>query len=269
MGNKNTNKMGNCIDKRAILDRIKEHYSFKGNADLARFLEVSPNTITNWYKRQTFDIDTILSKCTNLDLNWLLTGQGERIKNVPPFCHFDVTQNDDKINKEEDTNCEQNPVCSIIERNREFLDSFRCESFKGIKPANYEYMQIAYYDKMTNARIRMQIDYYTDDLQETYNNNIALLRVLYSLNPPEFMKDKFKQLKPFDEYYKSILLDFNEEIEEAIELTVKLKDDKLKNILFILYLKEEIEHRNNMIGILINYMDVYNDLLIRHILSDR
>lgn len=257
--------MGNNIDKRSILDRIKDHYSLKGNADLARFLEVSPNTITNWYNRQTFDIDAILSKCTDLDLNWLLTGQGERIKNVPPFCHFDVTQNEDKANRRDSTNSEYSSECNIIERNRDFLDSFRWEWFKGIKPTNYEYMQIAYYDKMTNARIRMQIDYYTDDLQKIYNNNIALLRVLYSLNPPEFMKEKFKPLKPFDEYYKNILSEFNEDMEESVEL----KDDKLKNILFILYLKEEIEHRNNTIGMLINYMDVYNDLLIRHILHDK
>lgn len=98
--------MGNYIDKRSILDRIKDHYSLKGNADLARFLEVSPNTITNWYKRQTFDIDVVLSKCTDLDLNWLLTGREERIKDVPPFCHVGITQNEDTIKRQDCTNSE-------------------------------------------------------------------------------------------------------------------------------------------------------------------
>ena len=39
--------MGKNLDKSAVLDRIKEHYSLRGNADLARFLGVAPNTITN------------------------------------------------------------------------------------------------------------------------------------------------------------------------------------------------------------------------------
>ena len=51
--------MGKNLDKSAVLDRIKEHYSLRGNADLARFLGVAPNTITNWYNRLTFDIDAI------------------------------------------------------------------------------------------------------------------------------------------------------------------------------------------------------------------
>ncbi len=66
--------MGKNLDKPAVLDRIKEHYSLRGNADLARFLGVAPNTITNWYNRLTFDIDAIYTKCEGIDFNWLLTG---------------------------------------------------------------------------------------------------------------------------------------------------------------------------------------------------
>lgn len=72
--------MGNKLDKTAVLNRIKEHYSLKGNADLARFLGVAPNTITNWYSRRTFDIDVIYTKCEDIDLGWLLTGRGEMLK---------------------------------------------------------------------------------------------------------------------------------------------------------------------------------------------
>lgn len=72
--------MGNILDKAAVLNRIKEHYGLKGNADLARFLGVAPNTITNWYGRSTFDIDAIYTKCVDVDLNWLLTGRGSMLK---------------------------------------------------------------------------------------------------------------------------------------------------------------------------------------------
>lgn len=72
--------MGKNLDKSAVLDRIKEYYSLRGNADLARFLGVAPNTITNWYNRLTFDIDAIYTKCEGVDFNWLLTGRGSMLK---------------------------------------------------------------------------------------------------------------------------------------------------------------------------------------------
>lgn len=72
--------MGIFLDKPMILDRIKEHYSLKNNADLARFLGVAPNTITNWYGRKTFDLDIIYTKCVGVDFNWLLTGEGSMLR---------------------------------------------------------------------------------------------------------------------------------------------------------------------------------------------
>lgn len=68
--------MGTILDKALVLDRIKQHYNLKSNADLARFLGVAPNTITNWYGRKTFDLDVIYTKCVDIDFNWLLTGEG-------------------------------------------------------------------------------------------------------------------------------------------------------------------------------------------------
>lgn len=72
--------MGNILDKPLVLDRIKEYYKLKGNAELARFLGVAPNTITNWYGRKTFDIDVIYTKCVDIDMNWLLTGEGNMLR---------------------------------------------------------------------------------------------------------------------------------------------------------------------------------------------
>lgn len=73
--------MGSFLDKPMVLDRIKEYYKLKGNADLARFLGVAPNTITNWYGRKTFDIDVVYTKCVDIDMNWLLTGEGKMLRN--------------------------------------------------------------------------------------------------------------------------------------------------------------------------------------------
>lgn len=62
-------------DKKAILDRIKTASKSKTDADLARFLGVSPAVLSNWKSRGSIDYDLILSKCEHLDLNWLLTGK--------------------------------------------------------------------------------------------------------------------------------------------------------------------------------------------------
>lgn len=249
--------MENNIDKCDVLDRIKSFYSLKGNTELARFLGVSPNIITNWYRRKTFNLDIILTKCTTVNLNWLLTGEDVGIKNT-------ASQNESSAGGSGYTNGKDNAKCSIIERNRDFLDSFRLGWFKGIKPANTVYMQIAYYDKMTNLNIQRYIGVLRNDLQETYNNYIALHRVLYSLNPPGFMKDKFEPKPPFDEYYKGVLSEFNESMGEAVEL----KDDKLRNILFILHLKDTIGVNHAMIGMLIHYMDRYSGFLAEHAPGD-
>lgn len=234
------------INKCEVLDRIKSFYSLKGNTELARFLGVAPNIVTNWYRRNTLNLDVILDKCTTVNLNWLLTG-----------AVVGDSQNESEANKMNAAGEDANTQSNIIERNRDFLDRFRLGWFKGLKPTNITYMQIAYYDQMTNLDIQRQIDVYRSDLQQVYNNYSALHRVLYSLNPPGFMKDKFTPNPPFDEYYDGVLSEFDEDMSAAGELN----DDKLKNILFILHLKDSIGINHGLTATLIHYMDHYRDML--------
>ena len=67
--------MGNIINKAPILERIKQLYNLKKESDLAKFLGVKPNTISNWYSRNSIDIDLIITKCKNANLDWILTGK--------------------------------------------------------------------------------------------------------------------------------------------------------------------------------------------------
>ena len=67
--------MGNIIDKAPILERIKQRYGLEKNSDLACFLGVKPNTISNWYNRNSIDIDLIITKCETANLDWILTGR--------------------------------------------------------------------------------------------------------------------------------------------------------------------------------------------------
>ena len=68
--------MSRILEKTEILDRIKEAYSLKTNAKLASFLGIAPTTLSSWYSRNTFDLDLIYEKCVDVNIEWLLTGQG-------------------------------------------------------------------------------------------------------------------------------------------------------------------------------------------------
>lgn len=72
--------MSTSINKSLILNEIKSHYGFKSDAEFARFLGIKPQTLASWYSRNTFDIDLLYSKCVDIDANWLLTGNGEMLK---------------------------------------------------------------------------------------------------------------------------------------------------------------------------------------------
>ncbi len=70
------------MDKSLILNEIKNHYGIEKDADFARFLEIKPQTLSSWYKRNTFDIELLYAKCEDIDGNFLLTGEGSVTKKV-------------------------------------------------------------------------------------------------------------------------------------------------------------------------------------------
>lgn len=72
--------MGSNIDNSLILNKIKSHYDFKNDAEFARFLDIKPNTLSNWHSRNTIDYTKIVTKCEDIDANWLITGEGEMLK---------------------------------------------------------------------------------------------------------------------------------------------------------------------------------------------
>ncbi|WP_312139469.1 helix-turn-helix domain-containing protein [Sphingobacterium sp.] len=66
-------------DKSLILREIKSYYEFKSDAEFARFLGIKPNSLANWYTRNTMDYELVFSKCEEIDANWLFTGEGDML----------------------------------------------------------------------------------------------------------------------------------------------------------------------------------------------
>ncbi len=73
--------MKTSYSKRQILSRIKEGLNLTSDTELANLLGINKSTLANWYSRNTMDYDLVFSICEHLNLNWILTGEGEMLAN--------------------------------------------------------------------------------------------------------------------------------------------------------------------------------------------
>lgn len=70
------------IDKRLILNNLKQYKNFASDAEFARFIGVTPTVLSNWLRRNTFNIDKIVNAFPEVQHSWLLTGEGEMLKSA-------------------------------------------------------------------------------------------------------------------------------------------------------------------------------------------
>lgn len=76
------------MDKSLILNEIKKHFGYKKDADFARYLGISPQTLSSWYSRNTFDIELLYAKCRDIEAHYLLTGEGPMLRSDIPAAHL-------------------------------------------------------------------------------------------------------------------------------------------------------------------------------------
>lgn len=62
------------MDKKQILNDLKKHYNCNKDVDFAEFLGISPQTLTNWGSRGTFNYEILYTKCVGISGDWLLGG---------------------------------------------------------------------------------------------------------------------------------------------------------------------------------------------------
>ena len=83
------------MEKKDIVIALVEKYANGKNAQFAKLLGVSPQTISAWISRNTLDYDLIFTKCRGLNPMWLLTGEGEMFikegeKKIPLYDDVDT-----------------------------------------------------------------------------------------------------------------------------------------------------------------------------------
>ena len=68
------------MNKKDMILALIEHYSDGNKAQFANLLGITPQGLSTWIKRETFDIELIYSKCEHISADWLLTGEGNMLK---------------------------------------------------------------------------------------------------------------------------------------------------------------------------------------------
>lgn len=68
------------MEKKDILERLINHYANGNKAKFASLLGVSPQSVSTWLARNTFDVDKIYANCVDVSGDWLLTGEGNMLK---------------------------------------------------------------------------------------------------------------------------------------------------------------------------------------------
>ena len=100
-----------------MVNALIGHFTDGNKAQFAKMLGVSPQTISAWLARNTFDSELIYAKCRYLSANWLLTGEGEMF----------TTPENTEVSKEQITNI---PIIKnkieksqeIVLNNKEIID---------------------------------------------------------------------------------------------------------------------------------------------------
>ena len=71
------------MDKKTMLECLINHYTDGNKAAFARLLTITPQVLSQWLGRSSFDVYLIYSKCKGISSHWLLTGEGEMFEAQP------------------------------------------------------------------------------------------------------------------------------------------------------------------------------------------
>ena len=82
------------MGKTEMILALIEHYSNGNKAQFANLLGITPQGLSTWIKRGSFDIELVFAKCEGVSAQWLLSGQGSMLEDgenaeIPAFVSTD------------------------------------------------------------------------------------------------------------------------------------------------------------------------------------
>lgn len=60
-----------------IIDNLKSLLDIKTDLALAKYLDINATTLASWRQRNNFDLIKVYAKICDINMNWLMTGEGE------------------------------------------------------------------------------------------------------------------------------------------------------------------------------------------------
>lgn len=79
------------MTKKERLEALIAYYSDGKPTKFAKTIGVAPSTISSWLKRNTFDHELLFAKCENISAEWLITGEGDMLKQETSFNDIDIS----------------------------------------------------------------------------------------------------------------------------------------------------------------------------------
>lgn len=68
--------MSTPLNTTDIINRLKEAYNLSTDKELAEFLGIPTNTLSNWKARNTYNFEIIHNKCEGISWDYLISGMG-------------------------------------------------------------------------------------------------------------------------------------------------------------------------------------------------
>ena len=65
-----------------MLEQLINHYTDGNKANFAAMIGIKPQLLSNWLKRNTFDAELLYKGCKNISADWLLSEEGDMIRDT-------------------------------------------------------------------------------------------------------------------------------------------------------------------------------------------
>lgn len=99
------------MNKEERLLALINHYANGNKTQFASLIGITPQGLSSWISRKTFDIERIYSKCVDVSANWLLTGEGPML--ISHKIENNITRSDIFVKKADSNSKEGIPLIPL------------------------------------------------------------------------------------------------------------------------------------------------------------
>lgn len=71
------------MSKKSRLEQLIQYYTNGNKSKFAAMIGVTPQGISSWLARDMYDVELLYSRCENVSGEWLLSGEGNMLRDMP------------------------------------------------------------------------------------------------------------------------------------------------------------------------------------------